>query len=348
MARTALDQYDRLEALGLWQEGDDTSPREVIVSFGEATLTLRDGAEAPLAHWSLAALEVLAEDKERLVLSPDPDGAETLTITDRDMIGAIATVRTAARPRTRGRKRRIGAWMLLVLLIPIAAGLIWPRTLAGALAPLVPDPLWLPLPAQVMEVEFNRPSLFLCRDGRSAGLPPPALRRMIRQVDPDGVLSVRFGRFDGPPLLNAGGPDTLVNARALRDMVQPEELSGLLALAAARAVTPEYRARLGEAIGLRGLLTLGFQRNLGPEELEAARTLTRAYSAESSAVDEETLRRLEAAGLPSLPLVLPLSSAGAPEHRLERIVAGDSVRGAEFLPALGDNDWLRLQSACQE
>jgi hypothetical protein len=37
---TALERYIRLEATGLWRETPDTPPREVVVSFGKATLLL--------------------------------------------------------------------------------------------------------------------------------------------------------------------------------------------------------------------------------------------------------------------------------------------------------------------
>lgn len=349
MAQTALDQYDRLEALGLWREGPGLPEREVIVSFGQATLTLRDTSEAPLAHWSLAALETLEESTERLVLSPDPTGAERLVLTDPDMIEAIRRVSRVVAPRPTGRKRRLSAWILgLVLALPIAAGLVWPDRVARQVTPLLPDPIWLPLPAQIMARETARPDLFWCREGPAPGAPTAALARLIAKLDPEGRLDVRVARFEGPPMINAGGAQTLLNARSLRDMAQPEELAGLIALAAARATASEYRAALGEAAGPRGLLALMFQRPLGPDELDAARAVVLSYPAGMEAVDADTLRRLGEAGLPSLPLVLTLASGGAPEPRLERIVAGDTVRGAEFTPALTDAAWLRLQASCQD
>ena len=54
---TALAQYRRLEAVGQWRESEGAPPREVIVSFGQATLVFSDpGSEAPLTHWSLPAI----------------------------------------------------------------------------------------------------------------------------------------------------------------------------------------------------------------------------------------------------------------------------------------------------
>ena len=54
---TALNQYQRLEAAGIWRETPQAQARDVIVSFGDATLVLTDPrSEVPLAHWSLPAV----------------------------------------------------------------------------------------------------------------------------------------------------------------------------------------------------------------------------------------------------------------------------------------------------
>ena len=55
---TALDRYVRLEAVGLWREAPGAPPREVVVSFGNATLLLTDLEERPLGHWALAGVSV--------------------------------------------------------------------------------------------------------------------------------------------------------------------------------------------------------------------------------------------------------------------------------------------------
>ena len=53
---TALTQYQRLESSGLWREAPDAQRREVIVTFGDASIIITDKNERPLTHWSLAAL----------------------------------------------------------------------------------------------------------------------------------------------------------------------------------------------------------------------------------------------------------------------------------------------------
>lgn len=128
---TALAQYRRLEAIGLWRRAPQTEPREVVVSFGQATLVLSDpGDETPLTHWSLPAIINLTPGRHPAVYTPGttgPDGQpdETLTISEPDMIDAIARVHRAietaqAHPGRLRRRLLLGGLVLL-----IAAAIWW-------------------------------------------------------------------------------------------------------------------------------------------------------------------------------------------------------------------------------
>ena len=63
---TALTQYQRLEATGIWRKSAEAQRLDVIISIGESSLVITDINEKPLAHWSLAALACL------LYTSPSP------------------------------------------------------------------------------------------------------------------------------------------------------------------------------------------------------------------------------------------------------------------------------------
>ena len=86
---TALKQYDRLEATGLWRPAPQEQRREVVLTFGDATLVISDNAMRPLTHWSLAAINRSNPDERPAVFLPGPDAAETLEIDDQVMIEAI-------------------------------------------------------------------------------------------------------------------------------------------------------------------------------------------------------------------------------------------------------------------
>jgi elongation factor P hydroxylase len=98
--------------------------REVIISFGNATLLLSDQHEEPLSHWAMAATLRIAWDGEIAIYSPDADGRETLEIDDVDMVEAIAQVSRAENVKNRRKPWRIWMTMLVVLAI-LGAGMYW-------------------------------------------------------------------------------------------------------------------------------------------------------------------------------------------------------------------------------
>ena len=70
---TALSAYDRLEATGLWRASPDDQRREVVVSIGEATLTITDLNDTALAHWSIPAVARAKADNSRVLKEPSND-----------------------------------------------------------------------------------------------------------------------------------------------------------------------------------------------------------------------------------------------------------------------------------
>lgn len=89
---TALDQFDRLETLGLWHARAQDVAQEVIVKFGKSTLVIEARPDEPLAHWSLAALHRVSDTDQSVVFKVDRDADESLTIEDRTMRDAIDRV----------------------------------------------------------------------------------------------------------------------------------------------------------------------------------------------------------------------------------------------------------------
>jgi len=77
---TALKAYERLECTGLWRSGPAMQRREVVVSCGQATLILTDMQNRPLAHWSLAAVDVQTHKEDAATLRPAPGSEESLEI----------------------------------------------------------------------------------------------------------------------------------------------------------------------------------------------------------------------------------------------------------------------------
>ena len=78
---TALSEYQRLECQGLWRETSDLQRREVIVTFGDASLIFKETpSERALAHWSLPAVVRVNPGRMPALFSPDPASGEELEI----------------------------------------------------------------------------------------------------------------------------------------------------------------------------------------------------------------------------------------------------------------------------
>lgn len=103
---TAIDKFIRLEAVGWWFEAGRQEAREVIVSFGDATLQIASLKDVPLTHWALLATKRIGTRGEAVIYSADPEQHEVLEIDDTDMIRAISAVTSALMPPPPKRKTR--------------------------------------------------------------------------------------------------------------------------------------------------------------------------------------------------------------------------------------------------
>lgn len=122
---TALDQYTRLESVGVWKENPSSTATEVLVSFGDSTLLLSDFNELPLAHWAMAAISVISNENGRTTYTPDVDGSETLEIDDKPMIEAIAQVSFATNTTRRKRLPFVRSVLSLVAFGIFVSGVIF-------------------------------------------------------------------------------------------------------------------------------------------------------------------------------------------------------------------------------
>ncbi|MBL6638334.1 MAG: hypothetical protein ISP37_08495 [Planktomarina sp.] len=137
---TALKAYERLECTGLWRSGPAMQRREVVVSCGQATLILTDMQNRPLAHWSLAAIDVQTRKEDAATLRPAPGSEESLEISDKTMLEALQKVQKAidrSRPHP-GRLRFILAVSSVVLLSFVT--LIWgPQAMVSYASNVLPE-----------------------------------------------------------------------------------------------------------------------------------------------------------------------------------------------------------------
>lgn len=138
---TALHQYSRLEAAGLWRSAPDAQRREVIVGLRDATIVLLDPkTERPLTQWSLPAIVRIGDFEGFVIFGAHEDGEETLELDDPVMIAALDKVHVALvrRRKKPGRLRTaLGAALASAALGGIA---IWlPLGLYDFVASRLPD-----------------------------------------------------------------------------------------------------------------------------------------------------------------------------------------------------------------
>lgn len=265
---TALDRYVRLEAVGIWRESPEASPREVVVSFGKATLLLTDPTDAPLGHWALAGVEVIAEQDGATIYSMSPDGAETLAIRDTEMIAAITEVtrdlpkwppaRISAKPERKGRAA--GLLILLVGLAVLAA--LTPQALRRVAIATVP-------PEQATEFG-DRILLALMETGGALCNDPPGQRvldRIAALALPPPAPRVRVLDLGGGWGTVLPGGTILLDRSAVSAPAQAADLAQWIAgIAAGEAPVAAMMRAAGPAANLRHVLT----GDPGPEAIHRA------------------------------------------------------------------------------
>jgi hypothetical protein len=234
---TALDRYVRLEAIGLWRQAPGEPPREVVVSFGYATLLLTDLEEQPLGHWALAGMVPIARENGATTYSMTADGAETLSIRDPDMVAAIAAVAPRPRPPAPPVRRRlpVGAAFAIVALCALAAA--GPRLVREGVARLVP-------PEKAAELGDRMLITLIETHGPPCAGAEAALAGLATRLDPADPPRLRVLDLGGRAALALPG-GTLVLDRATLT-ASPEAA----AAAAARALDRDPVAALVTNAGL--------------------------------------------------------------------------------------------------
>lgn len=333
---TVLAEYQRLESEGLWRATREAQLRDVIVSIGEATLTIAVPNGTALTHWSLPAIVRQNQGETPAVYSPGRDPSETLEIADPEMVEAIERVLSAI-----GRRPRDANWtsrgVRLAIIAAALAGLVFwlPGAVTDYAASLVPDNAR----AQIGED-------LLAESERVAGAP-------CSSPSGDRALARLTGRlFPGTPVRLVILPSTLETTSRLpggtillghtlvEDHETPEVVAGY-------AIAEYLRWREGSTLG---------------ELLEA-----RPFMASLALLSTGHLRKSDLDRMAEWMVVkppAPVSDAALLAAMNERQVASapyayavdisgertaELIRGSgETQMILDDNDWVALQLICGE
>jgi len=259
MATTALTRYQRLEAAGLWRADETAQRLDVIVSVGEATLTITDMRDRVQTHWSIAAIARANPGQRPAIYHPDGDPGETLELPadESEMIAAIETLRRAvARQRPRpGRLRLIG--VLTGLAAVVALAVFWLPGVARDHALRVVPPVKRAEIGQSLARHLHRATGPACR-GPGGQVALSALARRLPPREGTARFMVVRGGIDG--VLRLPGGTMLIPSRLVEDHDEPDVVAGHVIAAHLRAEIRDPLDRLlteaGPMASLR-LLTTG-------------------------------------------------------------------------------------------
>lgn len=337
---TALTQFQRLEAPGVWREAPDARLRDVVVSFGDASLILRDPrSEEPLSHWSLPAVTRLNPGQMPAIFAPgDAAQDEVLEIDDTLMVEAVERVHTAiAASRARpGRVRGVLMWGAAGA-VALAAAIWLPGAVMAHAARIAP-------PAQRTAVGMA----MLADMQRTTGAP-------CDRASGAAVLDRLSARLLGPGGRIVVLPATIRGARALPgrivaigdDMIAgepgPAVAAGHILAADLSAATRDPLAEVVRTAGLGAAVRMLVSGSL-PEAALAGQGAARLLAPAPRPDDEALLDRMRTAGVSSQPYARSLDPSG--ETVLTLIEADPFRATAPPEPLVSEGEWVQLQQIC--
>ncbi|MFC2970311.1 hypothetical protein [Acidimangrovimonas pyrenivorans] len=338
---TALKQYQRLESSGLWRETPAAQRRDVIVSFGDASLVLSDSrSDTPLTHWSLPAVIRLNPGETPALYAPGEAASETLELDDATMIEAIETVHRAVegrRPRP-GRLRYglLGAGLAAV----IAVGAWMPGALIRHTAQVVPFSKRQEIGRMVL-ADMGRVTGTPCADPQGQ----MALGRLTARLF--GRARVRIAVLRDAPVATAHLPGGLLLLR--HDLVEnydgPEIAAGYLLAERARAEAADPLVALLKWAGLRATFRLLTTGSFPAKALHGYGAVLLARAEHPAPLPEASLlARFRAAGVDSAAYARALG----PDPAAAGLIANDPFAGKTPPPLIPDDSWVSLQGICTD
>ena len=333
---TALKEYERLEALGLWRESESAQLVEVVVSFGSATLVLSDKNDRALTHWSLAAVRTLNPGEVPTMYAPDRDANETLEIDDPLMIEAIGKVRAAIRQSKPhpGRLRWILAGVIVLCLAILA--LFWMPSIAANYAARV-----IPLAKQEqIGTELMQHTSRLTGRPCNAKLGRAPLNQMRQWLLPEGY-TLHIMDMGAKFSTSLPGGHILINRTLVEEHAGPEVAAGFVLMELALAEEKPPVSDLFDSIGTGA--TLKFLANGAMDSNQLARFAQNRLISPLGRPEEDRLLVLFAiAELTSSPFAAALDNT---LKTTKAYVERDPLK-SNYTPPLTDGDWIALQSIC--
>ncbi len=330
---TALTEYQRLECAGLWRPDPGAQRRDVIVSFGDATLILTDPrSDRAVAHWSLPAVERTNAGQMPALYRPGSDATEELELADESMVAAIGKVHRLLEARRPHPGRLRGAVTIALALGLGLAGVLWlPGALIAHGAAILPEAKRQEIGHLVMN-DLARVSGAPCTGAEGSA----ALARLAERL---GVAQLVVLPDAPARAIVLPGGIVAIGAPLVEQFASPDVAAGAIVAA---QVAPASEEPLRAALDWAGarvafqILTTGSVPSGAFDGYGTALVSDPGPPADPDLI----LARLGSLGLGAGPYAASLPADDAARARL--IEAGGS-----WTPALDDGDWVALQGICE-
>lgn len=334
---TVLAKYQRLEAEGVWRPASDAQRRGVIVSIGDATITIAAPNGTALTHWSLPAMKRLNPGEARALFAPGDDAPETLEITDAEMVAALDKVLGAIRRRPTGTRWAKQGVTLAVLAGALALAVLWlPGAITAYTASLVPVGARAQIGNAILE-ETRRVTGAPC----SSPGGDRALALLTERLFPAGGTRLVVLRSTLAGTAHLPGGVILIGHMLVEDHESPDVIAGYLVAEAVHRRSQDPLARLLAAVPFRASLALLSTGRL--RESDLARMAEWVVAAPPEPVDSDALvGPMMALGIAPDAYARAVDISGETTGALRRAVPG------EVRPVLEDTDWIALQRICLE
>ena len=330
---TALSEFDRLESLGLWKETPDAQRIEVVVSFGDNTLVLRDTNDRPLTHWSMAAIGRLNPKELPAIYAVGDDFSETLEIEDVTMVKAIDRIRARLR-RARPKPGRLRFFIACIALLAFAAAAVFwlPTATARYATRIVPD---------VKIAQMGSRAMAHMQKLTGSTCTSPFGEHALRQLEDrligapsNRIVIADLGKRKSAMLL---GGTILIDKSLLTDQSGAYLLAGhVLAQRATEDENPPL-LQLFTFSGIRETMNFLAKGDISDRVLDAF--------TESQLTHAQPLPDLRNLAELFDVAEIPRASFAASDPRFADLASEDPF-ASNYEPLLSDEDWLALQEIC--
>ena len=337
---TALNKYQKLESPGLWRDAPQDQRRNVVVSFGEASLILSDPkTELALSHWSLPAVERRNPGDMPAIYAPGHDAHETLELDDPDMVAALETVQAALairRPRP-GRLR--GTLLSIAALTVLGVVVFWlPGALVTHTAAVVPAAKRAEIGERALR-DVIRLTGTPCANALGQKAMAELAERLFGPLNTPILLAVKNG---ASPALHLPG-DVILLSRSLFDAQNgPQAAAGAALVEQARSKARDPLIPVLEHAGLVATLRLLTTGDL-PETALAGYGEVILKTAPFAMSDDVLIATFAKAGVPTTPYAGALGSNAV---SVSTLLSNDPFADAPPPALMPDDAWVSLQAIC--